>query len=284
MPRSTPSALVRLYFFNRAIRKLWPRAVRRWPVCALIEASVDGLCLGLLQRDFLRQISEVHYQDARKYRAKEFDYQSFDYNRRGLWGWEQQAISRHFRSCRRLMVVGGGGGREVLALRRLGYEVDGFECDPGLVACANELLAAEGPVGTMRQCAPDECPHTEGPYDGIVIGWGAYLHIPGKRRRIAFLRGLRCLMNNDSPLLVSFCCRSSGERRVKVIASVANLIRWLLHREFVEPGDRLDPHFFHFFTREEIVAELEAAGFHLEEYEEYNEVGYAHAVARSRPG
>ena len=40
------------------------------------------------------------------------------------------------------MVVGGGGGREVLALRRLGYEVDGFECDPGLVACANELLAA----------------------------------------------------------------------------------------------------------------------------------------------
>src|SRR5438105_1665349 len=133
MPRSAPSPLVRLYFLNRAIRKRLPRAVRRWPVCALIEASVDGLSLGLLQRDFLRQISEVHYQDARRYRAKEFDYQSFDHNRRGLWDWEQQAISRHFRSCRRLMVVGGGGGREVLALRRLGYEVDGFECDPGLV-------------------------------------------------------------------------------------------------------------------------------------------------------
>jgi hypothetical protein len=88
-------------------------------------------------------------------------------------------------------------------------------------------------------------------------------------------------MHDDSPLLVSFCCRSSGERRVKVIASVGNLIRWLLRRELIELGDQLDPHFFHFFTREEIVAELEAAGFQLEEY---SEAGYGHAVARSRPG
>jgi hypothetical protein len=281
MPRSTHPPLVRPYFFQRAIRKQLPRAVRHWPVYALLEAGVDGLCLGLMQRDFLRQISEVHYEDARKYRTKEYDYQNVDYNRRGLWGWEQQAIARQFGSCRRLMVVGAGGGREVLALRRLGYEVDGFECDPGLAARANELLAAEGLVGTMRPCAPDECPHAEGPYDGIVIGWGTYLHIPGKGRRIDFLRGLRRLMSNDSPLLVSFLCRSRHQRRMRVIAGVANRIRWLLHREFVELGDILDPHFFHFFTREEIVAELEAAGFQLVEY---SEAGYGHAVGRSCSG
>jgi hypothetical protein len=279
MRHSTHPPLVRPYFFQRAIRKRLPRAVRRSPVYGLLEAGVDGLCLGLMQRDFLRQISEVHYDDARKYRTKEYDYQDLEYNRRGLWGWEQQAISRHFGSRRRLMVVGAGGGREVLALQRLGYEVDGFECDPGLVTRANELLVAEGLVGTMRPCSPDECPHAEGPYDGIVIGWGAYLHIPGKQRRIDFLRGFHRLMSNDSPLLVSFLCRSRQQGRMRVIARVANPIRWLLHRELVELGDLLDPHFFHFFTREEIVAELEAAGFQLVEY---SEAGYGHAVARPR--
>jgi hypothetical protein len=281
MPRSTHPLLVRPYFFQRAIRKRLPRAVQRSPVYGLLEAGVDGIWLGLMHRDLLRQVSEVQYEDARKYRTKEYDYQNSDYNRRGLWRWEQEAISRHFGSCRRLMVVGAGGGREVLALRRLGYEVDGFECDPGLVARANELLAAEGLVGTMRPCAPDECPLAEGPYDGIVVGWGAYLHIPGKQRRMKFLRGLRRLMSDGSPILVSFLCRSSHARRVRVIARAANLIRWLLHRELVELGDALDPHFFHFFTREEIVAELEAAGFQLVDY---SEVGYGHAVGRTCSG
>ena len=42
--------------------------------------------------------------------------------------------------CKRLLVAGAGGGREVLALYKSGYEVDGFECHPELVALANTML------------------------------------------------------------------------------------------------------------------------------------------------
>jgi hypothetical protein len=277
MQQSNYSFPVRLYFSLWMLRKRTCRVLPRWEsLHALVDACAGGFWLGVLRRDALHEIDALYYQNAPRYQNGDYDYQCFDYNRRGLWNWEQKAIRDYFATCRRLLVVGGGGGREVLALSRLGYAIDGFECNSDLVARANELFAIEGQCCGMQHAARDECPKPGVTYDGIVVGWGSYMHIQERHRRIAFLKELHAQMGTGSPLLVSFWYQEGRGRRLKVMAAVANVVRWVLGREFVEFGDGLGPVYEHFFTREQINAELEEASFQLEYY---SEEGYGHAVA-----
>ena len=67
-------------------------------------------------------------------------------------------IARYFQNAKRLLLVGAGGGREVLALIRLGYEVHGVECNPELVRVANTLLEEQGLPPSVQFAPPDTCP------------------------------------------------------------------------------------------------------------------------------
>lgn len=40
-------------------------------------------------------------------------------------------------------------------------------------------------------CAPDAVPAGPPDSDGLIVGWGAYAHIPTKARRVAFLQALK---------------------------------------------------------------------------------------------
>ena len=176
------------------------------------------------------------------------------------------------------MLTGAGSGRETLALSRMGYSVDAFECNPTLVNHGNDLFARMNIAARIELCACDVAPRTGKMYDGVIAGWGMYALIQGRARRIAFLRQLRAQCADGAPLLLSFFTRKDDRFRYRFTCRVANVFRWLLRREKAEIGDDLAPDYVHYFTQAEIAAEMEAAGFHLLYFATD---GYGQAVGRA---
>ena len=264
-------SLVQIYFSTHS-----------WFERAISAARVGfvGLWLGVLSPKRLYSVVEEYYSRSGRERAFQGfpDYHSKEYNRGGLFGWEQDALTRYFKDCRRLLVLGAGGGREVLALLRLGYQVDGFESHPGLVVAANELLREEGFDPAVHWVAPNEGPETGTTYDGIVVGWGMYMSIPTRRRRISFLRQLRTQTRVRGPILLDFYPRPSQSRPYDVTTTIANTIRRVLRREPAELGDWLDPHYSRSFTQDEVTSELAEGGFNAVHYKA---AGYGYAVGRA---
>lgn len=237
----------------------------------LLSGVYTGIGLGILAQEDLHVVSELKYGGEAFYRTEE-------YNKRGLWDWERRAVERYFAGCKRVLIMAAGGGREFLALRKRGLEVDGFESDPGLVRFANELLEKEGLAFEVGLAPWDHCPVGDRRYDGAIVGWGAYMHIRGRRRRATFLRELRDKLEAGSPILLSFYTRMGKSRYFPMVAGIGNVPAQILGRDRVEVGDCMIPNFAHFFTREEVESELGEGGFTLLDFETAE---YGHAIGRA---
>jgi hypothetical protein len=219
------------------------------------RGAVNGLLLGVLSDARLRGLDESYYEGEDVYRTAEW-------NERGLFGWEQAAIDEHFGGASRIAVAACGGGREVLALRNAGFDAIGYEPHPGLVAYAQELLAAHGHPSCVHPAPRDSFPAGER-CDGVIVGWGAYSLIHGRARRVSFLQAARERVAPGSPLLISFFQRSALSRELRLTQGLANGLRRLAGREPIELGDTLAPNRVHVFAPEQIAAEAAAAGFGL---------------------
>lgn len=261
--------MIRLYYTTYRLLPVSYGLLKALAAChSLLRGLFSGIWLGLLRRETLLEINRKYYSSSNKYRDP-------NYNKSGLLPWESVMIAAHFQNCRRLLLVGAGGGREMVALTRLGYEVHGFECNSELVRAANALLASEGLTASVQVAPPDTCPTFQGTYDGLIVGWGAYMLIQGRDNRIALLRKMRAQVRAEAPLLVSFFFRSPDARRFFVTKAIGNALRRLRQREKIELGDALEPEYVHYFTQNEISGELREAGFALQHY---GEVPYGHAV------
>lgn len=263
---------LRLFLLGDATCRRLQRVARR--PAGWLRVWHAGLWLGLLDRPWLHRLDELVYDRDRRYLDPE-------YNRRGLWPWEEQAIREHFADRRRLVVIAAGGGREVLALIRLGFAVEAFECHPSLRNLANSILAEEGVGARVEACERDLCPAGAGRADGAIVGWGAYTLIAGRARRVALLAELRAWLPAGAPILLSFFVQRPGsEAAFRRVAAIAGRIRRLRGAEPPELGDALDPNFQHYFDRESVEAELAAAGFQMVHF---TTEGYAHAVGLAVP-
>ena len=258
---------------------LYVRANRLFRVALrAIDAVWGGLWLGALRREDLVAVDEAHYRSLDRYASDA-------HNRSGLFDWEEEVVRDFFPAGGRLLVTAAGGGREVLALARQGWDVDGFECNPALVDHAAALLGGEGIDATVRLLPPDRAPAAGTPYDAAIVGWGSYMHTPGRGRRIAFLRELRGVLRDDAPVLLSFFTAPAGGLRQRVVTSVGNAVRRLRAAERLEPGDDLVPNFVHYFTEEQVAAELAEGGFRMLRFRPQGsrptDTGFA--VARAAP-
>ena len=255
-------------------------AVRaRARAAALADAVWAGLWLGLFRREDLHAVDGAFYDAQALYRDEA-------HNRRGLLRWERRALGEHFPAQGRLLVLGAGGGRELLPLAAAGYAVEGFECNPTLVAVAERLLAEDGAhAARVRPIARDAAPEGEGPFDGVIVGWGSYMLIAGRARRVAFLRALRREVRDDAPVLLSFFTRPGRGWRAGVVHAVARTLRRLRGDEPPDLGDDLAPNFVHRFTEAEIRAELAEGGFALVDFEPQGRGAFdsGNAVARAAP-
>jgi hypothetical protein len=243
-----------------------------------MQSVTMGFWLGILSPHDLDAVDDAYYVGFGGKRAGPIDYTRTDYNSQGLFDWERRAVETHFRSGGSIGLMAAGGGREVLALRRLSFRVDAWECQPDFVIAANELLVAEGYEPSVTYAPRNAVPTGTNVYDGLIIGWGAYTLIRGRARRVALLRELRTKLETGAPMLLSFFTRRPSDVQFRIAAAVGNLLRRSLGREQVEQGDHLEPNFVHRFVERELAAELAAGGFELEYFAA---APYGHAIARA---
>jgi SAM-dependent methyltransferase len=238
-----------------------------------MQTMHQGLWLGVLDRDDLFHVGEQSYRTWRGL------YRDREYNRAGLWPWEAAAVERFFGGCESILIGAAGGGRELIALARRGLKVDGFDCSREFVEIGRQLLAEESIEALLSESLPDRVPAELGVYDGLIFGWGAYMHICTRSARIRFLQEFRRHVRAGGPLLVSFLTRGSESRKAAQIFEIARRVRRTRGvTDGIELGDVLSGGFTHWFTRDEIESEFDESGFRLESYAEHP---YGHAIGRS---
>lgn len=230
----------------------------------------EGFWLGCLTSEDLNHVTAAFYENSQWY-------QSDEHNRSGLFDWESAAIKQYFRPGSRILVAAAGAGREMLALHREGFQVEGFECNPNLLQISRSVLTQNGAPDSVTLCAANEVPPGPRVFDALIVGWGAYSHIAARRHRIRFLDSLRQLGTANAPLLVSFLLHQPSNYDV-LTRHVARLSRALslTQKDEIEIGDHLSRDGFrHLFVRSEVESELKAAGF---EVVLFSEESYGHAV------
>jgi SAM-dependent methyltransferase len=181
------------------------------------------------------------------------------YARSGLWLWETRFYSRFLRRDDDILVVGSGSGRDLLALRQMGYRADGLEMAERAVARSRALVTPLGGaviVGNI-ETAP------LAPHDAFIFSWLCYGLIPGRETRIAVLQRVRNALRPGGRVLISYTA-ADGSRR-GITRQLASLGAWLSRADWrPEPGDVIErvPHGVHYeheFTGPEIEGEAEAA-------------------------
>jgi hypothetical protein len=228
----------------------------------------------LPQRRRLNAVTAKHFDESRYYASAE-------HNLEGFFDWETPLLDRYFRRGSRILVAGAGAGREVLALRKAGFDAEGFECSLSLVRASEKFFDQLGEPKYVTHCPPDMVPPGPPTYDGLIVGWGAYTHIPTNLRRVAFLQALRLRALPHSPLVISFFLRNTYSYDT-VVYRTATLCRRFLRggKEPLNPGDHLEwSRYVHRFTRDEVEGELRTAGFRVEHYREETNAGYALGIA-----
>lgn len=196
------------------------------------------------------------------------------FNARGLWAWEEATFRECLSGCASVLVAGAGGGREMVALARMGLTVVGFDASPELVEAGVSNLRNADVKATMLYAPPGEVPAIPEAHDALVVGRGVYHHIIGRDGRIAFLKACRRQVKPGAPFILGdFVTRAEGSHGLSALALTSR----------IERGDTVGESFYHLFTRDEILSELAAAGFDRIDYRVTPIPGahMAYAVARS---
>lgn len=239
-----------------------------------VRGLYDGIWLGVLDEDRLAQLDRAFYDD-------ESAYVTDDYNLSGLIRWEQAFLDEYVSPGGRVAVTGAGGGREVAALLSQGYAPIGYEPHPRLAAAGADLVARLGHPGVLRHCGPHGWPGGTDRFDAVVLGWGSYMLISSRARRIALLRDASEATGGRGPVLLSYF--EVPPRRTQFVAAtrVGRLVRRVRRRPPPVFGDALAPNFAHHFTLKQVREELAAAGLTLIAH---GSDGYGWAVGRADPG
>jgi hypothetical protein len=223
-----------------------------------IAALFEGFWMGVLPESALDLISEGSYGDGAAYtNARWLD--------SGLQFWEDLAVRRFFdpetAAQSRICVAAAGGGREVIALARMGFSVDGFDCSRRMVAAGVAALAERKIAAKFEWAAPCDAPPATEIYTGVIVGWNGYTYIAPRERRINFLKKMRARVNPGAPALVSVAIRTPG-RIAQWTARIANVVRVCTFRRPVfeaGTGFQLRPRVE--FTRAQLEQEMSEAGF-----------------------
>ena len=238
-----------------------------------MRVAHQGAWLGLFRVEDIAQANSAAY-------AQWDRYLNADYNRSGLADWEHDAAVGYFPPDSAILVASAGAGREVLGLERLGYHPVGFDPSFELVAQGRRFLESEGSTAELLLSPPDHVPPgIEGPFGGVLVGWGGYIHIYTRTARVSFLRELRALVDHNAPMVLSFFLRMPEDRSFTATQRIALFVRALRRsREPIEPGDTIEGTFDHHFTWDEIESELTDGGFSVVES---SSAPYPHVVCRA---
>ncbi|MBI4382320.1 MAG: class I SAM-dependent methyltransferase [candidate division NC10 bacterium] len=180
----------------------------------------------------------------------------------------------------RVLDVGCGGGREAIALAKLGYGVVGIDIASRMIETAQKKASQEALNTVFMTLPAHEVTQRLGSFDYVLTTPGFYQCIPTKELRIRTLQALASVLEPDGKLFLSAPWMLAGYRyglRAHLVDWLRQLRRLMPGEVLVtEPGDRLlgfvspvsDPKLpvFHhiFYRRETIEEEIRGAGLYGE--------------------
>lgn len=193
-----------------------------------------------------------------------------------LFAWEREWYAKTLPAPgARILVGGAGGGREVVALRGQGYEIDAFDpVSAAVEECRRVIGEGDCARGSYEDLSAALLDGQEGPlsflggrtFDAVILGWGSFSHVLRAPERERLLRAA-CLLAPQGPVLASFIRggeeRQSRERRARRAGlKVGALVRRWRTLQGQADESRFIAHvgFYHAFARPEIIALGEAIG------------------------
>jgi SAM-dependent methyltransferase len=235
------------------------------------------MAAGLLRRDELQAATVDQYRS--------FNVSAFEVDA-GLSHAETIFYGRFLRERDRILLPGCGTGRDLIALKLLGYEVTGLEPVPEVVAMAREHLARRG-VSAPVETGLIQTAKLEGQYDAVIFSNGCYSLLQGASVRTATLRRVAAHLAPAGRILVSYHparCQSALGRWLTRAVSRLSSADWT-----PEPGDTFSRDLFvpgliryhHAFQPGEFARECGAAGLAVVADEMFSE-GYRFAAAERR--
>lgn len=143
-----------------------------------------------------------------------------DRNNKEFHPWEQSIVGEFFPPPPARVLVGAcGGGREMVALATLGYEVAGFDPAPSLVDLARSQISAPSllsvEVASYEDLIAQHGAPPTAPYNALILGWGSLSHLSDPHTRRALLLKARELCP-EGPILLSWVHDGPSEPELAV--------------------------------------------------------------------
>lgn len=102
-----------------------------------------------------------------------------EFSTQGLQRCEQEMVRRYFPPSGRLLDLGCGSGRAVLALEQRGYQVTGLDLSLEMLAAGRSLSHRMALAGANLL----DLPLADESFDGLLMFFGALQHVPGRAAR-----------------------------------------------------------------------------------------------------
>jgi SAM-dependent methyltransferase len=188
------------------------------------------------------------------------------YALQGLFGWEEPFVRKFLKPDDRILIVGSGSGREVIALRRDGYNVEGLEPAAAAAELSREIMRKAGVQAHVR-IGGIETVALDGHFDLFIFSWYCYSYIAHRPTRVAALRSARAHLAPGGRIILSYIVGEPIPKRLPITlaALVARVsgAGWRPEKNDVvsfEPGGL---HFEHHFAPGEIEDEAREAGLQV---------------------
>ncbi len=195
-------------------------------------------------------------------------WEAYDNEGTGLVPWEDEVYRSVMRPSDRVLLIGCGTGRDLLALRQLGYDVTGLEQSARLADQARATLSGHG-LPTVVIAGGIESYSSDDTFDVIVFSPYTYAYVLGRASRVALLARLRERLSPQGRVIFSYPVLIEQSSLWILLARVASICArsdW-----WPEPGDRLYGPvslpkalgFEHQFSPDELARECGIAGFEV---------------------
>jgi SAM-dependent methyltransferase len=186
----------------------------------------------------------------------------------GLMPWEEDVVERFVQPAARVLVIGSGSGRDLIALAERGYQVTGVEPADSPLRSAQRVLSERRLAATLIEGFFEDAP-LSGEFDVAMFSYYCYSYIPESHRRVGALRKAAEHLAAGGHILVSYPILDRP-RRFKI--RLARMMGALCASDWrIEAGDLVSVvrtngpiyDYAHAFQPGEIEKEAAAAGVQL---------------------
>ena len=186
----------------------------------------------------------------------------------GLEVWERRLYDAVLKPSDRILLVGCGAGRDLLALREMGYEVTGLDPTPELVDQARRNLARRGFTAMVREGFIETSDLGE-LYDVVVLAGNCYSLLLTAASRIATLARIKAHLSPQGRVIIVY---TGAVHRPPLAIHVTRITSRIAGADWrPEPGDAFsrDPvthrllRYEHMFKPGEVEQECAEAGLRV---------------------